>query len=379
MNSQLWNKTAFAGLVFYLCLASAAFYGFVDDSLQGWNRWRVGADSSTYVSVAEQVHDADDLVPLLGFAQNLILPVIVAVSLKSTLNIALFNIVIFLFSIYLLGKTLPDFKFYVFLPFALLAPTTFSALLTLNKEIFTLLSAVLVLRWLVTGSRLLLVLLIMLSLVLRWEQAMVIALFAVIRILNWPPKRVFWMLLLGISVLFPLAHSAITLPPNLKVSSGLIEEMNKLQDRGLYFLLFVPKLVTALTSQIFRWWIPLLDRERFFDLQTGLFVIGNQLCMVGLAIFAWKKKLWRLKNRIVYFAVVYLVVFCSAPLNSPRYLYMIYIVVAGYASSSLLQSNDLRSMAPEISKKHSVVRWAQRFFLLDKYTSPNLSQEAGRV
>jgi hypothetical protein len=360
--TDLWNKTALVGLALYLSLSAVAFYGFVNPSLNGWNKWRVGADSATYVRVAEQIHHSDDLIPLLGFAQNLILPALVAVLLKTTLNIAIFNISLFLFSVYIIAKTLPGFKQYIFLPFVLLAPTTFSALLTLNKEIFVLFSAVLLLRWLTNGSRGLLLFLIALSLVLRWEQAMVILLFAVVRRLNWSPKRVFWLLLFGISCLFPLIHRTIPLPPNLKVSSGVIEVMNKMQDQGLYFLLFIPKLITALASQLFRWWIPLFDKERFLDLQTGVFVIGNQFCMVALAVFVWRKGLWRLSNKVVYFVIIYIVLFCSAPLNSPRYLYMVYIVVAGFASSPSLQS---KWMAIPDPKPNSLVQRFRRYLLLE--------------
>jgi hypothetical protein len=249
-------------------------------------------------------------------------------------------VLVFLGSLILLAKTFPDFKWYVFLPLMLAAPTTYQALLTLNKEIFVFSCAVGMARWFKTGSALLVGSVILLSLLLRWEQALVIVCFLVLLKLNVTPKRAAIFMIVGISVLYPSAIAFVDLPEDVKgsTSSEFYAKLNILQDHGLYFALLLPKAIISLLSQVIRFWVPFLDLERLHDLPTGVFVLFDQLCMCWVVIVTIRGRLWRASNPLMYFALVFCVIYFAAPENSPRYLYMLYVLMSALLSSSELQA-----------------------------------------
>lgn len=360
----LLNAVALAVLAFYLVLLVPAFLYFVNPSLEGRNHWRVAADSITYLGVASAIENGSEITRFISVTQNLMMPTYQAIILGSNTNIALFNVALFLLSLFILVRTFKEMKLYIFLPLVLLTPLTFAGLLTLNKEIFVFFSAVLFLNWLVTRNKFVFLFLALFSLVLRWEQAFIIVSFAILLKLPICPKKVFILLVVVMSAVFPIVHSALNVPEY--VRSELIMKLNFLQDKGLFFLIFIPKLLIALTSQLVRWWPPLFEENRIYDLQNGFFVTANQLCMTGLAIWVWRKDLWRIHNKLVYFVVIHVLVLCAAPLNQPRYYYMLYIVVAAFVATPELQTDAPVTTAVTVERLYQRVG---RFLMVEKLSS----------
>jgi hypothetical protein len=338
------NSIAFCGLAVYLLLAAISFFTFVKPSLNGTNEWRVYADSLVYMDVGDSMRTngaSVEAVALMSPARNLTVPGFVAFALQTPANIAIFNVMVFIAALLLLERTFSTFKWYVFLPIVLASPTTYEALLTLNKEIFVFFGAVVLSRWFKSRSAILMTLLILLSLVLRWEQAFVILFFLILLRLKIPPKGAATAMIIVISAAYPFAMASVDVGGDVKQnsSSALFAQLNVLQGYGLFFAVLVPKMIIALLSQVVRFWSPFVDQERLHDLPTGLFVLVDQICMCLVIVASLCRRLWVADNPVVYFIVVYCLIFLAAPENSPRYLYMLFVIIA-----LLLSSNELQAL-----------------------------------
>jgi hypothetical protein len=354
------NAIAFGWLGVYLLLAAVSFFTFVEPALNGANGWHFNSDTQVYMNVADSMRDQGTgaaIVALMSLARNLILPGLVALMLRTPANIAVFNLLVFIAALVLLARTFSHFKWHVFLPIVLASPNTYEALLTLNKEIFVFLSAVVLARWFKTRSAVLMVFLILLSVVLRWEQALVIICFWMLVGLKVAPKRAAVAMIIGISLAYPFAMASVDVGGDItqSSSSAFFAEINLLQSYGLYFALLVPKLIITLLSQIVRFWVPFIDTIRLHDLTTGLFVLFEQICMCVVVIVSCFKKLWVKENPVIYFVLVYAVIFLAAPENSPRYLYMIFVLMAVVLSSPELQTFRLSGPATVLPKRQGLV------------------------
>lgn len=339
-----FNMIALLGLAVYLTLAAISFVTFVEPSLKGTSEWRVYADSTVYMEIADDLRldtGFGAVVALLTPSRNVVFPALVALVLKTSANIAILNVSLFLVGIGILAWGCRGLRWYVFLPLLLVHPTTYQALLTLNKEIFTFFSAVVFVKWLQTKSSWLITMLIVVSFFLRWEQCLALVCFLVLRSMGVGLKRASLAIIVTISIAYPFAIASVGLPATdtaENAASIVYMYLNRLQLYGLYFALILPKLAITLLSQVIRCWVPFIDEVRLHDLPTGLFVLGEQLCMCILAFRVWRQKLWSAKNPIVYFSTVYCIIFLAAPLNSPRYLYLLYVLLAALLSSRELQS-----------------------------------------
>jgi hypothetical protein len=345
------NSITFCALAVYLVLAAASFSAFVEPSLNGTISWRVYADSRIYMDLGDSIRlqgGGTAFIALISLARNMIVPSFLAVWLQTATNIAVFNVIIFFAALVLLARTFSHFKWHVFLPIVLASPTTYEALLTLNKEIFVLFCAVVLARWFKTRSNLLMLCLILFSAALRWEQAFAIFCFLILLGLKVSPKRAAVAMIVGISLTYPLAMASVNIGSDVKQSSSsaLFAQINVLQSYGLYFLLFVPKMIIALLSHVVQFWMLFLNRERLHDLPTGVFVLIDQICMCFVIVISLCRKLWVGENPVVYFIMVYCLIFIAAPENSPRYLYLLFVLMTVVLSSPEMQSLRLPVRAP---------------------------------
>ena len=332
LRLRAFNCSALAFLTIYLIVCGFLFSAWVEPSLRGSNDWRVGADSLVYMEAADNWVGGQSLVTPTA---NFLGPVMIALWLRDPREIALFNVALFLCALFVLL----DKSRYIFLFWILVNPLTFPSLLTLNKEILCLFCAVLFWRWLLTRQTLVLVAAIGLSAVVRWEQAFVLLAFiAMLRIKN--RRKALASLILGISIASPIVRVYLDPTQLGEEQSAVTGLLVKLQDYGLYALVLPAKVLSALTSQIVQFW-DLLDFKRLHDLQTGVFVLGDQLSMCAILLFAWKRKLLRLSNEAVYFIAIYVVIYCAAPLNQPRYFFFCYVLIAAVIANS--PSRSLRA------------------------------------
>jgi hypothetical protein len=307
-------------LALYLVFTFVLFFSWVEPSLRGTGPWRIGADSGTYQDIADVF--SDDSV-LLSPTQNLLGPVLLAIWLKSSFLIALFNTGLLVVSLLMLRRT----RLWVFLFWVLWNPLTFSALTTLNKEIFALLSAVSFWRWLQHKRWTWICIALLSSCFTRWEQFVVIILFlSMLRIKHRGYAII--LLLIVLSAACYLGGRLLVSDYPIGAQSAVTDALTWVSLQGFYFLAFPIRLLVALTSQVMQFWVPFLDTRRFYDMQTGMFLLGNQLCMCLMLFLLWLKSLLTLSNDASYFLAIFAVTYCAAPLNQPRYFYFCYIFAA---------------------------------------------------
>ncbi len=332
----LMDVVAICFLALYLLACGVLFTSWVEPSLRGSSEWRIGADSSTYEVFAENLY------PFLSVTENEIGPVMEASLLKERWAFAVFNVTLFLASLLMLRQV----RFWIFLFWVLINPLTFSALLTLNKEIFAFVSAVALWRWLHDPRKRWLALALISAFCARWEQVFVIIVFFVMRRIKRRNLAMLGLIIL-ISLVLALALSYIEIE-GFEEHSASSRALTALEAKGLYFADFPVKLAIALTSRILLFWEPFFDSRRLHDLQTGLFVLGNQLCMcAALGWLALKKRL-ELANDVAYFLLIYAMIFCAAPLNQPRYFYAIYVLAALAISELPIPSKKRKPSSEEV-------------------------------
>lgn len=275
---------------------------------------------------------------------NLFGPVMLALWLRSFQNIAIFNVTLFLLALFLLRKERWD----IFIFWILINPLTFPSLLTLNKEILTLFCAVLFFRWLKTRRMPWYLSSVILSAAVRWEQAFVLLLFLPMMYFRHR-RRAVLSLIIMLSVMGPFLKIAFDSITTGTGQSVVTDTLSRLQGFGLYFAVLPLKLVVMLTSEVVQFW-NVFDDRRLHDLQTGLFVLGHQLCMCALLLLSWYKRLTKLSLDTTYFIVIYAVIYCAAPLNQPRYFYFIYVL-------AVLVLSSVGSAAPKlVDREHEHVR-----------------------
>lgn len=359
-SPAIYNAIALCLLGLYAIFCICTYELVVEPSLRGATDWRLYTDSTVFMDAAQSVQQAalvSGFAGLLHLTANYLVPTALALVLKTPGLIALFNAALFFLSCFSLWRTFPDFKWYIFLPIILLSPSGYVSLLSLNKEIFVLFCAVRLAIWFFRPSFWNMALLITFSLVLRWEQALVLLIFLAFQKLDWSPKKAATVLIIGISLLYPFAMQFVHATEGLDDSSSSLfyQKLNALQDYGLFFALLVPKLFIALTSQLLRFWEPFLDVRRLHDLPTGVFVIVDQLWMCIVAGWMWRKRLWSPRNGLIYFAMVYTIIILAAPMNSPRYLYLIYVLLVILLSCEDLQRVKIRSSGTVIVSRPNLL------------------------
>jgi hypothetical protein len=337
------NGIAFCMLALYLVLGSISFVTFVEPSLNGTNGWRAYGDSDVYMDEANAMRDSgieNEVMVGISLSQNFIVPATVGALLQTWTRVAICNIVIFIFSLVVLARTFAHIKWYVFLPIILASTYTYQALFTLNKEIFVFFSAIIMARWFMTRSPRLIIMLILFSMALRWEQAFIILFYLLIQWLRIPLKRAMILLIVGISVAIPFAMASVGLQTDVtkESSSALFANINLIESYGLYFVILTPKIAITLLSGVVQFWKPFVDPARLHDLNNGLFVIIDQICLCSVVIVTWRKRLWLKENPVIYFVLIYVLIDFAAPVNAARYLYLIYVLMATVLSSHELQS-----------------------------------------
>lgn len=329
-------------LALYLIISALLFSSWVEPSLRGASNWRIGADSITYQNFAESY---DDNAVLVSVYENFFGPAMLWLWLKDAWLIALFNISLFLVSLLLLNSV----RLWVFLFWILGNLLTFPSLSTLNKEILALFSAVVFWRWLSSRHWSWLCLALISSIFTRWEQIFVILLCVImLRVKN--RRRALIALLFGLSVaLYAVGHQSENLDFEI-YQSIVTHALNVASAHGLYFMVFPLRLVVALVSQIVQFWV-LFDIHRFYDLQTGLFVLSDQLCMCLMLCVLWRQRILKLSNDAVYFLAIFAITYCAIPMNSPRHLYFGYVLGAIVIANAKYCNSADRAAAPTFSHK----------------------------
>lgn len=361
MKGQRLRGPLAMALVLGLALLGALFL-YVEgvDALEGRSDFQFFADSSTYhAAAAGGGVSFDGPADVVGLAANYLGPLVVLMLAgENYYAVLVLNALMFGFSVTSLARSLRLDA--VKLLLVLLAnPMTISSLLSVNKEIVSLVFVAALVRAHATGSLGALLLAAVTSILVRWQLTLVLVvawlLFSSANPLRARRRLTLLVLLGGLSVLY--LQLAATLEPirlNFELAteenegSGVYEQLVSLQNSGWYWAVFPAKAAHLLFGMGVR-------MDRLFsptNIYNDIWQLLHSTALLVLFIALLRSKRFRIGNDLVYLSLIYLAVFAITPIYAPRYFYPVYVLwaaafcSAGHSSSLPVPRRARRRAGP---------------------------------
>ncbi|WP_145131464.1 MULTISPECIES: hypothetical protein [unclassified Pseudomonas] len=224
-----------------------------------------------------------------------------------------------------------NWALFVFLLF--LSPVTFSSLLSVNKEIISLLTISSLVAWLFRRHIGYLVLALVSSFFVRWQLSLFIIVvfltFSSINPLHHQRALLLGLLLLSISVAyFFIGDQFVGVNSNadrgaaVDEGSGAYVFLNAAQRDGFYFLVFIPKALHAMYGLVFR----IGNVFDLNDVYNNLIVTLHCLVAFVLFLIVFFRRRLKLSDDLVFIAIIYCSIFALTPIYSPRYFYPVFVL-----------------------------------------------------
>jgi hypothetical protein len=345
------------GIALFMAALIPLFFLVVQPSLLGKNGLRIGADSAVYLWYSGLDSDSallktayhveqpyPDEVVLVAFGGNILGPVVIATTLKSNFLIMLFNYALFFVSLRYLFK-LPGVRIKMLLTLLLINPITAVSIMTLNKEIIVLLAAALFAHYLESSrSKFMLLIVLAVSLVARWEQTACVVVFIVLtsRVNPWRKRRAFttFLVIAGITVIYPQVApflNPVFLAGN-DVGGGLLTALGWLQGHYFFYVALIPKMLMNCFGTFinmfytYRTWNWNDLQNSFIGPLSGIILVIVMVCTI------WSKRL-NLNKDLIYYSVIFMVILSASPILQPRYMYPIYVFLCAELSRKTVISN----------------------------------------
>jgi hypothetical protein len=317
-----------------VALFGAVFLAAVGiDALEGRNEWQFYADSSTYHELARGslvgVEEAGDLVTV---AANFIGPLaILRLAGENYYAVLAINAVLMLLAITSIAKTL-QFDPLRYGALLFVNPLTVSSLLSVNKEVLSLVVVALLLRALAKRSVLLLACAAAASLLVRWQ--LMLALFVIAAMIALaPPEGHRRSLLIALLIILSVVYVALLpvfepiratfeLSASEYEGSGAYEWLVGMQESGAYWLVFPLKAAHLLFGLGLRFDRLVTPSNTYNDVWQLL----HSTTMLVMFVALWRGGRIRLDNDIIFISVVYIAIFALSPIYSPRYFYVVYLL-----------------------------------------------------
>ena len=330
-------------MVGYFCFSLLIFFGWVDPSLDGRTDQHIAADSGTYIQYAEAlrsgVADPFLIASLSSFPNTLLLPVLLALALKSTFAMVVTNYAMFFISICLLKKCF-SFSASTFLVLLLFNATTTISLLSVNKEIVDFLAISLFLFARRKHHNALLVLALLLAILNRYEVCVVMLVFLMVRTKLNPlhQRRVgtLFALIVALSVVLPVVASRSLNDRFADETEGghTVVWLDMLEIHYLYGIAVIPKIVESLFGEFVNLYSKRVEYLSFSDIaNTYIMLFNNLATAIVLLVLAVKRK-FTLGSDIVYLALLGWVIMSIALVIQPRYVYFIYVLLCLQAAQT---------------------------------------------
>lgn len=324
-------------LVVVLALLGALFLHVVGiDALEGKNDFQFFADSSTYHEAARGgLGHVETLADMVGVAANFLGPlVLLQLAGENYYAVLALNALLLAFGVTSLARSLRVDALKLLLVL-LVNPMTISSLLSVNKEIISLVFVALLVRAYAAGSIVALLLAAVVSVLVRWQLTMVLivtcALVGTANPLREYRRTALLLLLVGLSVVY--VQLAATLEPirtNFEGAaedyegSGFYEQLVSLQNGGWYWAIFPVKAAHLLFGLGLR-----LDRLfNWTNIYNDVWQLLHSTSMLVLFVALLRARRFRLSNDLVYLSLIYVAVFGISPIYAPRYFYPVYVLFA---------------------------------------------------
>ena len=324
-NLKLYIYILF-GFIFLLTIGIRAVKGEID--------FEFYADSETYIDYVKEI---DTIRELLLSNPNLIGPTLILKSLNSNfIAVFLFNALIIIFFFNQFSRI---FKLnrHTFFSYLLVSPMFFSSLITINKEVLTLLSITFFFKYYNRKSFIFLLLSIISAIFVRWQMLLFIIaltfLFNKINPFKEMAKLSLILLLVFVSILyyfnldqFENFNAIAQLGQETATEgTGLYNYFINIQNSSPvgYVFAFIPKFLFLFIGLIARY-SKFLDKAEFYN-YTIVFI--QSLLNLFTLFKLYRNKIY-FNNIFLFSAIVYCIIFSLSPIYSPRYLFTAYILMA---------------------------------------------------
>jgi hypothetical protein len=337
----LWKWLFIWSFCFYLAFCMFCFFHWELPRLNHETYIRFGADSPTYwEDVNYRDEHANKGRTLVSFTGNLLGPVLVGVFLKSGLAVAFFNIFLFFMAVEI-ACTIPGVDRYRLLFLLAIAAETAAALVTLNKEIFVLLSALMMAKYIYAEKRSLFLLgvVLFLSVFARWEQIALILLFVFLRrkgsFFERNPRAAIAAVIAFLTVAYGLIakipHSGLGAFTQYTRGANTIVKLNAVQASFGFPLVVVPKMILDVFGELLRP-LTLLGEYSYFDFNLGdihsaVIVPLFSMSLIAVFVLAYRRGKLNPRRPVALLVWLYMITTAITPFIQPRYNYFVYVLL----------------------------------------------------
>lgn len=318
-------------IIVYLILALLFFIVIALDVLNGKSDFQFYSDTETWIDEAVYGGHGDDLTMI---NRNELGPVTILRFLgpHNYWAMFLFNIIVFLVSLYFLSKNKNDVNLRRLFLLIMVSPITFTSLLSANKEIFALICTCLIIYNHNRRSMFMVVVIMVLSYMARWQYTLfyVVYLFMFSKY-NFIKSRLLFLFLLlsGSTIGLLLFQSTLLGDVFLKYTferemfgdnyegAGTFLTLLEIQSKYGYIVVFIPKILIILIARI-KMYGSFFD---FSDAYNNVILFLQTILHIYIIVKCYVKKVYKMENTFFYVALIYFVIFGMTPIFNPRYFY----------------------------------------------------------
>jgi hypothetical protein len=327
------------GFCAYLVVCMGFYFVWEQPRLDHESYVRFGADSPTYWDAAKyRTQHADNAKSLVSFEANLLGPVAIALLLQNGLIVAAFNIFLFFFAVEI-ACSIPGVDRYLLLFLLAINAETSPALVTLNKEIFVLFSALLLAKYITAKRRswVLLILVLAASLLARWEQIGFILMFLFLQrrgsYLQRHPRVALASVIGLFSVVYPLIalipHSGLRAFTQYLKGANTIAKLNVIQTHFGFPLVVIPKIIMDVMGELLRpkTYLAEFDTQGYGDIHSRFIIPLFSIALMTLLVAAYRRGKLNPARPVGMLILIGLIVTAVTPFVQPRYNYFSYVLL----------------------------------------------------
>jgi len=349
---------------FYFVLAITFFFFLGDAMLNEETSIRLFADSTTYELEAYELRDLTTL-QLMLFNPNYFGPISILGLLNgSRWGVLILNLLVFTLALNVFFKVMSlDRKLFVVL--LLMNPITFSSLLSINKEIYSLLALSLLIYGIRRHSVLAALGCLVISVFVRWQLSLFVIVFWVLispfNTLRHRRTLTFLILIVAVSIAYSISQNVYffsTISDYAVVGAadwegiGLWGWLLEIQNAGGYFLIFPVKVLQVMFGILV--YIDKMIDPPELGFYNYVVLMLHSLMTLFVLVYDFAKKKLSFSRNAFYMAMIYALIFGLTPVHGPRYFYPVFVLLCILAAEKNIWRDDTRGSDKVLRKTGQV-------------------------
>ena len=265
-------------------------------------------------------------------------PVLIGMVFRTGFAVACFNILLFFLAVEV-ACTIPGVDRYRLLFLLAICAETAPALVTLNKEIMVLVSALLFAKYILSKrhSIFLLAAVFVVSVFARWEQIAILLLYLFLSRKRSVFRRKPWLAVFAVIGILTVLYPLIARLPGSHIGAftqyargaNTIAKLNRIQTDFGFPLVVVPKIIMDIFGELLR---PLTFLKEYYllgyaDFHSIFIIPLFSIALITLLVMAYRRGLLNPQRPIALLIIIYAIVTAVTPFVQPRYNYFVYVLL----------------------------------------------------